>query len=64
MQNVCYRLDGDQLVIRVDLSPQAVAGAQPSSTGLTRIVASTRGPRLARRVGNKRLSLSLNVISK
>jgi hypothetical protein len=64
MHNVSYRLVGDQLHIQVDLSQQAVDAAPVSSTGLTRLVATTRGPRLARRVGSKRLSLSLNVTTR
>ena len=37
------KLDGDKLVITIDVSAKALEGAQPSKSGKTRLVASTNG---------------------
>ena len=37
------KVDGDKLVITIDVSKKALEGALPSKSGKTRIVASTNG---------------------
>lgn len=42
-KNINTTIEGNQLVIRMDVSAKALADARPSSSGKTRIVASTEG---------------------
>lgn len=37
------KIEGDKLVITIDISKEAFANAQPSTSGKTKVVASTRG---------------------
>ncbi len=37
-------MEGDVLIIRVPLDKKALAAAQPSSTGKTKLIASSHGP--------------------
>ena len=43
MHNVTHTVEGNELVIRVPLTPAAINGAPPSSTGKTRLVGSSSG---------------------
>lgn len=40
---VSMKLEGDKLVVTFDVSKKAIEDAPPSSTGKTKLVASTRG---------------------
>jgi hypothetical protein len=55
MQNVAMRVDGDKLVIEVDLSKEI----GPSSSGKTILIASTEGN--ANVPGHEGMKLGLNV---
>jgi hypothetical protein len=55
MQNVAMRVDGDKLVIEVDLSKEI----GPSSSGKTILIASTEGN--ANAPGHEGMKLGLNV---
>ncbi len=37
------KVQGDKLVITIDVSAEAIKGAAPSASGKSRVVASTRG---------------------
>lgn len=37
------KLEGDKLIITIDVSEKAIAAAQPSKSGKTRLLASTNG---------------------
>lgn len=43
MDNISVKMNGSMLVIEIDTSPAAVKAAKLSSTGKTRLLASTRG---------------------
>lgn len=43
MSDVSMKVDGDKLVITLDISKAARDKAEPSSTGKTKTLASTRG---------------------
>lgn len=56
-------IEGDKLIITIDVSKAAFAGAPPSSSGKSRVVASTHG--FANYVTpNGSLGLSLNATTK
>ena len=44
MDNISIKMNGTKLIIEIDTSPAAVKAAKLSSTGKTRLLASTRGP--------------------
>ena len=50
--------DGEKLVITIDCGKDAIANAKPSSSGKTKVVASTHG---FTKVGNVSLSLNATV---
>lgn len=57
------KIEGNTLVITIDISKEAFAGAPPSSSGKSRVVASTHG--FANYVTpNGSLGLSLNATTK
>jgi hypothetical protein len=65
MQNVTYKVTGDKLVIEVDLSAKAVSAARESSTGKTKLLASTQGATpLPATVGGRHCTFALNVMLK
>lgn len=57
MQNIMMKVDGDKLVITVDLKAKAL----PSSTGKTKLVASTRGAAAVAYDGLPGLKVAVNV---
>ena len=59
MGNLDVKIDGDKLVITV---LDVTAAGRPSSTGKTRIIASTQGPLLVDHPKVAGLKLSLNVM--
>lgn len=64
MHNTQFEVTGDTLVIRIDLSAAAMAAAPASSTGKTRLLASTSGTCPVANVAGKPVSFSLNVMVK
>ena len=54
------KVNGDKLVITVDVSAKAIAAAQPSKTGKTRIVSSTGGFAI---IDGKNCKVALNVVT-
>lgn len=67
MHNVKHEIVGDKLIIEIELNPSALAAAPMSSTGKTRLLASTAGtvalPPLPACEG-KAASFSVNVMVK
>lgn len=55
------KVQGSKLIIEIDVSPEALQKATPSSTGKTRIVATTSG---FTTVAGLPVKLSLNVVTK
>ena len=64
MNNVEYKVEGDKLVITVDISQRSIAAALPSSSGKTVLVGSTGGAMPLPSAHARSLSLSLNVMAK
>lgn len=65
MHNVNYKVTGDKLIIEIDLSKRAVEAAVPSSTGKTRLLASTGAATpLPAPVGGKHCTFAINVMLK
>jgi len=64
MHNVNHTITGDKLVITIDLASNVIATAPMSSTGKTRLVASTSGAIPLPPVQGKTVSFSLNVMAK
>jgi hypothetical protein len=64
MHNVTHKMQGSKLIIEVDLSKQNIDAAPPSSTGKTRLVASTGGPVELPAVNGRVIKFALNVTTK
>ncbi len=64
MHNVTYELDGDTLILKMDVSASALAAAPPSASGKTMLVATTSGAMPIPLVSGAPLSVSLNVTTK
>jgi hypothetical protein len=62
--NIQSKIDGDTLTVTVDLSRTAIETAPLSSSGKTRLVATTHGALLLEQVHGRQLLLSLNVMAK
>lgn len=62
--NVEHRIEGNKLVIVVDLSGESVTNAPPSSTGKTSLVASTSGYVKIGQVDGHAISLAVTVTAK
>jgi hypothetical protein len=64
MHNVSHQITGNKLTIEVDLTPATMSAAPMSSTGKTKLVASTSGAVSLPPVEGKPVSFSLNVMCK
>ncbi len=64
MFNIEYKVTGSKLVIEVDMSKQAIDRAPPSTTGKTRLVASTRGYQPLQTTSGQKLAMALTVTVK
>ena len=60
---IAQRIEGNTLIIELDISPEAVKAAKPSATGKTRLVASTHGV-LPIATPNGMVTLALNLMTK
>ena len=60
MRNVLHEIKGDKLIITVDISQKSLKQATVSSTGKTRLIASTQGNQM---VGDG-ITVGLNVYTK
>lgn len=58
MRNVSTKVEGDKLVITIDVSKAAREGAEPSKSGKTKVLATTSG---FTRIGDVGLSLNVTV---
>lgn len=58
MKNVNAEIKGDKLVITIDISAAAVAAAEPSKSGKSKVLATTAG---FTGYGNVKLSLNATV---
>ena len=63
MHNVSTVVNGNKLVITIDISKETIKQAPPSSTGRTKLVASTAGAMPIANTGAS-LSLALNLMAK
>lgn len=59
MDNVNYEVRNGKLIVTMDVSPATIKRAEPSASGKTRIVSSTRGAQVVD--GTNGLKLSLNL---
>lgn len=64
MHNVKHEVIGDKLVIEIELNHGALASAPLSSTGKTRLLASTSGTVALPPIENHPASFSINVMVK
>jgi len=55
------RIQGDKLIVEIDIADHAIAQAPTSKTGKTKIISTTRG---FVRVPNREMQLNLNLIMK
>lgn len=63
MHNVTHTIEGDKLIITVDISARAIASAPPSSSGKTILVGTTGGA-VSFAAGKASLSYAVNVMAK
>lgn len=59
MTNVQHKIDGNKLILTIDISAEKLAAAEPSKSGKTKVVASTHG---FTNLGN--VGVSLNVTTR
>ena len=64
MHNITYKVEGDKLVIALDISKKTIATAPPSSTGKTLLVATTAGAIPIAVANDAGLTLALNLMAK
>ena len=64
MHNVEHKMVGTNLVITIDLSPKTVAAAPLSSTGKTKLVATTGGALAVPSPNGHAVTFALNVMAK
>lgn len=64
MKNITHHVEGSTLVLRIDVSPATLAGATPSTSGKTKIVATTSGNQAIALPGGAVLSLGVNAYIK
>jgi hypothetical protein len=64
MHNVSHRVDGEKLIITVDISKKAIDAAPPSSSGKTFLVGSTSGTIPVETRHCRELSFSVNIMAK
>jgi hypothetical protein len=64
MHNVDFHMTDGLLTITVDVRPETIGNAPFSSTGKTRLVASTSGAKRIDNLGDCPVSFSLNVMAK
>lgn len=64
MHNVSYKIEGDQLVITVDIGKKAIEAAPPSSSGKTHLVGTTGGAQSVPTRNAAALTFALNVMAK
>jgi hypothetical protein len=61
MQGMKVKLDGDKLIVTIDVSKNAINGAKLSESKKTRVVASSRGPHPIDIGGGAMVKLNANV---
>ena len=64
MHNVSHVIDGDKLIITIDIGKAAITAAPPSSSGKTKLVATTSGTVSIPSTNGAALSFSINVMAK
>lgn len=62
MENMHVSREGNHLVIKVDISPEAISKARYSSTGKSKLVASSHGFQRVNCADN--LAISMNISAK
>jgi hypothetical protein len=64
MNGMDYKVEGDHLIITIDISKKAIDKAPPSSSGKTNLVASTSGSVAVASSHCRELKFALNVMAK
>jgi hypothetical protein len=64
MHNVEWKIEGDKLIVTMDISKQSVEEAPPSASGKTYLVASTGSPMPVSSKHAKSLTLTINLMAK
>jgi hypothetical protein len=64
MHNVEWKIEGDKLIVTMDISKQALDEAPPSASGKTFLVASTGSAMPLPYKNAKSLSVSVNLMAK
>jgi hypothetical protein len=63
VHNVSHEIKGDKLIITIDVGPQAIKAAPPSSSGKTMLVGTTGGA-VAVDVRGASVTFAINVMAK
>jgi hypothetical protein len=63
VKNIDIKVQGTKVIITMDVGPAAIAAAEPSSTGKTKLVASTQGATPIDFKGAK-LTVAVNLMAK
>jgi len=64
MHNISHKIDGDNLVITIDISARSLSAAPDSSTGKTKLVGTTGGTVAFKNKAGADLSFAVNVMAK
>ena len=64
MHNVEWKVEGDKLIVTIDISKESVEAAPPSASGKTHLVASTGSAMPLPSKHTKSMTLALNLMAK
>ena len=64
MHNVEWKIEGDKLIVTMDISQQSVAEAPPSASGKTYLVGSTGSAMPVPSKHAKSMTLAINLMAK
>jgi hypothetical protein len=64
MHNVEWKVEGDKLIVTIDISKQSIEEAAPSASGKTYLVASTGSAMPMPSKDAKSLTLAINLMAK
>jgi hypothetical protein len=64
MHNVEWKVEGDKLIVTMDISKQSISEASPSASGKTYLVASTGSVSPIPTKHAKSLTLAINLMAK
>lgn len=64
MHNVSHKVEGDKLIVTIDIGAKAIAAAPASSSGKTHLVGTTGGAVSIPSAHAKALTFAINVMAK